>query len=142
MLEQRVWQPVFMTPSHSFDYITLQVLSALEFRYVTDGYGVFSYKTGVLNAVPQLFATPKHFGFGVYTICLHTNNMTELEIQNMLLFMKTHRKQIISFDKAVAMSCSLPYVATTSRLVTSAALKTIRKVRRLLSTLAHSAKTA
>jgi predicted deacetylase len=125
LVQQRVWQPVFMAPSHSFDHITLQVLSDLDFRYLTDGYGLYPYKMGDLTAVPQLFGKPKHLGFGVYTICLHVNEMTQPEIRNILRFMSTHRKQIISFDNAAAMSSPLPCVAMISRIVTFPALMRI-----------------
>jgi predicted deacetylase len=130
LVQQGVWQPVFMAPSHSFDYITLQALSDLEFYYLTDGYGVYPYKIGALTAVPQLFGSPAHFGFGVYTICLHVNNMSEAQIQNMLCFMREQREQFISFDNAVAMGSPLPGVAMASRFVTSAILRIIRNSRR------------
>lgn len=122
LVQQRVWQPVFMAPSHSFDHITLQVLSDLDFRYLTDGYGLYPYKMGALTAVPQLFSKPKHLGFGVYTICIHPNTITQSNIQNMLCFMRAHRKQFISFPDATAISCPLPGVAMISRLVTFPAL--------------------
>jgi predicted deacetylase len=129
LAQQNVWQPVFMAPSHSFDNITLQVLSDLDFRYLTDGYGVYPYKMGALTAVPQLFATPKHLGFGVYTICLHVNSMTQPEIQKMLCFMREHRKQFISFSDATAISSPIPGVAITSRFFTSSPLRIIRNIR-------------
>ena len=130
LTQQCVWQPVFMAPSHSFDYITVQVLSDLDFRYLTDGYGVYPYKIGSLTAVPQLFSTPKHLGFGVYTICLHVNNMTQPGIQNMLSFIRGHRKQFISFFDATAISNPLPGVAITSRFFTSSTLRITRSIRR------------
>ena len=130
LVQQGVWQPVFMAPSHSFDYNTVRVLWDLDFRYLTDGYGVYPYKIGALTAVPQLFASPKHLGFGVYTICIHPNTITQSEIQNILCFMRAHRKQFISFSDATAISCPLPGVAMTSRFFTSSTLPIIRSIRR------------
>jgi len=129
LVQQGVWQPVFMAPAHSFDYITLQVLADLEFRYLTDGYGVYPYKMGGLTAVPQLFASSAHLDFGVYTICLHVNSMTQSQIQNILWFVRTHRNQFISFDSAVGMRSTSFGVSIASRVVTSVALRIIRKAK-------------
>ncbi len=129
LVQQGVWQPVFMASAHSFDYITLQALADLEFRYLTDGYGVYPYKIGGLTAVPQLFASSAHLDFGVYTICLHINDMTQSQIQKILWFVRTHRKQFISFADAVTISSSSPGIAMASRFITAAALRIIRDFR-------------
>jgi predicted deacetylase len=128
--EQNVWQSVFMAPSHSFDENTLQALSMLGFHYLTDGYGIYPYQFGKITAIPQLFASPRNFGFGVYTICLHVNNMSPLQIQNMLSFIRSHHKQFISFEDASLMQCQVPGVAAITRFATSAALKAARTLRR------------
>jgi predicted deacetylase len=128
--EQNVWQPVFMAPSHSFDENTLLALSNLGFHYLTDGYGTYPYQLRKITAVPQLFASSANFGFGVYTICLHVNNMSPLQIQDMLSFIRSHRKQFISFEDAALIQCKVPGVAAINRLVTSTALKIARTLRR------------
>jgi predicted deacetylase len=130
LTSQGVWQPVFMAPSHSFDQITLLALSDLGFRYLTDGYGLYPYRMGKLTAVPQLFASPLNFGFGIYSICLHVNTMTKTQIAHITSFVHAHRKQIISFEEAASIRCCVPWVAPTSRLLTSAALKTVRAIRK------------
>jgi len=99
LVQQGVWQPVFMAPSHSFDEVTRRVIKELKFCSLSDGYGVYANKMGCLTAVPQLIGVPMHFGFGVYTICLHVNEMSQAQILNALLLVKTHRRQIISFEK-------------------------------------------
>lgn len=66
----------FMAPSHSFDHVTLKVIKSAKYA-LTDGYGFWpEIKDGILW-VPQLFASPKHLGWGLYTICLHTDQMSE-----------------------------------------------------------------
>lgn len=129
LIAQGVWQPVFMAPSHSFDENTLQALTNLEFRYLTDGYGVYPYRMNDLTAVPQLFASPLHFGFGVYTICLHVNNMSDFQIFQMVEHVKKNRQNFISFNEAARMISPIPGVAVISRFVTSAALRMIRALR-------------
>ncbi len=127
--EQGVWQPVFMAPSHSFDEATLRALADLDFKYLTDGSGVYPYKFGALTAVPQLFATPLHFGFGVYSICLHVNTLSEPEIDRIVGFVKKNRSRFISFEEAASVKTSVPGVAMAMRFLTSTPLRAMRRLR-------------
>jgi predicted deacetylase len=130
LTEQGVWQPVFMAPSHSFDETTLQALADLKFQYLTDGYGVYPYKFGKLTAVPQLFASPLNFGFGVYSICLHVNTLNEQQIMRIIEFVKKNRSRFISFDEAAAMRNPVPGIAEAMRFLTSSPLRVMRRIRR------------
>jgi predicted deacetylase len=129
LVEQRVWQPVFMAPSHSFDETTLRVLADLDFKYLTDGCGVYPYKLGKLTAVPQLFASPVHFGFGVYSICLHVNTLTEPQIDRVIAFVRKNRTRFISFDDAVNVRNEVPGVALAMRVLTSTPLRAMRRIK-------------
>jgi predicted deacetylase len=129
MNEQGVWQPVFMAPSHSFDANTLRALAALDFQYLTDGWGVYPYALGGLTAVPQLFAKPLHFGFGVYSICLHVNTLTDAEVQGVLEFVRAHRSQFVSFDEAARTSHSFGAAAAAMRLLTASSVHFLRRLR-------------
>ena len=103
LMEQGVWQPYFMAPSHSFDHNTLRALKSLNFTAITDGYGVYPYELEGIVAVPQLFATPRHFGFGLYTLCLHVNTMSTRQIDTTLGFMRANAARFISFPEALVM---------------------------------------
>ncbi len=46
--------------------------------------------------IPQLFASPFHLGFGVYTICLHTDSMGENDFERIEKHLKKNHKQYIS----------------------------------------------
>ena len=129
MIEQGVWQPVFMAPSHSFDDMTLRALADLDFKYLTDGCGVYPYKLGDLTAVPQLFASPVHFGFGVYSICLHVNTLNDAQIDKIIAFVQKNRARFISFDEAVSIKTSVPGVALAMRFLTSTPLRAMRRIR-------------
>lgn len=129
LMAQGVWQPVFMAPSHSFDEGTLRALAALNFEYLTDGCGVYPYQFGELTAVPQLFATPLHFGFGVYSICLHVNTLSEPEIQKIIEFVRRNRAQFISFKEAADVKPPVPGVAMAMRFLTSTPLRAMRRLR-------------
>ncbi|RZI81232.1 MAG: DUF2334 domain-containing protein [Rubrivivax sp.] len=127
--DEGVWQPCFMAPSHSFDLNTLRALRELGFEAVTDGYGLYPYEVEGLTLVPQLFSTPIHIGFGVYTVCLHVNSMSDDRIAATLRFMARHTGRLISFD-AARHTPAPRLLGTAARAASSAALRTLRSARR------------
>jgi predicted deacetylase len=129
MVREGVWRPVFMAPGHSLDEFTLDGLTELQFEYITDGYGIFPYQIGGLTAVPQLFSVPTNFGFGVYTICLHVNRMSESQMARMVGFVRANRKDFISFEKAAQLQCPIPGASTVVRAASSLVLRSLRGMR-------------
>jgi len=129
LLREGVWHAVFMAPSHSFDANTLKALKALDFSAITDGYGFYAYDLHGLVALPQLLARPLGLGFGVETICLHANTMSEDAIQRMVDFIKAHHTAIIGFGEAIAIEAPSDMVERTSRGLSQAALRAYRLVR-------------
>lgn len=97
LMENNLWQDTFMAPGHSFDIYTLKALEELEFKYITDGYGLYPYKFNGLTLVPSLFSKPIGFGFGVYTICLHVNSMSDFEVAKILKFINLNHEKFIDF---------------------------------------------
>ncbi|MEO6959748.1 MAG: DUF2334 domain-containing protein [Burkholderiaceae bacterium] len=126
-----VWQPVFMAPAHSFDRFTISALTDLGFKSLTDGYGVYPYMIENIRALPQLFSAPIHFGFGVYTFCMHVNAMTMEQINHIDSFLRKNHRRFISFDEALAMkSCAV--VSRTARYFSKVGLCTARGLRKKL----------
>lgn len=124
-----VWQPYFMAPSHSFDRNTLRALHELGFEAVTDGYGLYPYEIEGVTLVPQLFSTPLHLGFGVYTLCLHVNSMSEASVASTLDFMVEKLDRLIGFEEARRIRA--PHlIAPMARAISSSALRSLRTVRR------------
>lgn len=72
-----IYTDVWMSPCHTFDETTLDVLSALGFKSVTDGIAMYPFKFRGLIFVPQQLWKPRRLPFGVYTICLHINDVDE-----------------------------------------------------------------
>jgi predicted deacetylase len=64
---------IFMAPSNSFDRTTLRALRDSGFRAVTDGIALFPFERDGLVFVPQQIWRPLRAPFGVWTICLHSN---------------------------------------------------------------------
>ena len=61
--------------------------------------------------MPQLFASPLNFGFGVYSICLHVNTLNEAEVERIVGFVKKNRSRFISFEDATSIRNPVPGVA-------------------------------
>lgn len=131
LVAEKVWQPVFMAPAHSFDKNTLSALDKLDFLYITDGYGIYSYDMGNLKVLPSLFSSPKHLGLGVYTICLHTNSMSDAQINMFIKFIKDNKKNIISFNEGLKIQ-PLPIIDLPIRILTTMGLRTLRMIKRKL----------
>jgi len=91
----------FMAPAHSFDKITIECLKENGINVVTDGYSLYPYyKYGILF-VPQLLAKPRKMPFGIYTWCLHTNTMSDKNIEEIYEFVNKNKDDIISFPEAI-----------------------------------------
>ena len=96
ILEKKGLSPtLFMAPSHSFDQTTLTLVK--EYGYaITDGFGLWpKIKKGLLF-IPQLFASPFHLGFGVYTICLHSDVMKDKDFKRLEEHLRKNHKHYIS----------------------------------------------
>ena len=96
-----LWEPVFMAPCHSFDENTLRALNKLGFKSISDGYGFFPYKKKGIDLVPQISSRPFNIGFGLSTICIHTNNLNKKNIKNFLEFISTNRSRIINYEEYI-----------------------------------------
>lgn len=135
LVKEQVWQPYFMAPAHSFDTNTLKALSDLKFQAITDGYGFYPYIEENIILVPQLFSKPINFGFGISTICLHINQMTDKEIENILAFIKNNRQYFINFEEALELVPKTLIdkgIDITTRKVISNVLPLIRNIKRKL----------
>ena len=99
--DQKVWQPYFMAPAHSFDNNTLDVLQNLGFIAITDGYGIYPYSYRNIIMVPQLISKPINIGFGFQTLCIHINKMTTNDINNLFLFITNNKEKFVSFEDVI-----------------------------------------
>ncbi len=104
LMEKELWEPVFMAPGHSFDQQTLIALKKCNFKYITDGFGFFPWQEDELIFVPQIFSSFINFGFGIYTVCLHLNELSEEQIKLIVEKVKRNRKNFISFQEAITYS--------------------------------------
>lgn len=75
---------IWVAPSHSFDQTTIDVLrKKTDIRIISDGISFFPFIKDGMTFLPQQLWKPFKFPFGIWTICLHPNNMNYLEINNL-----------------------------------------------------------
>jgi predicted deacetylase len=94
---------VFVAPAHSFDLNTLIALKEIGINIVSDGYRLFPYNYQDLVFVPQLFSKPRKLPFGVFTFCVHLNNITEDRFTQLIDFIEKNKKDFINIDEALQM---------------------------------------
>lgn len=90
----------FFAPNHSFDFTTLRALRAAGFTAVSDGCALRPYQDRGLVFVPQQLWQPRWMPTGVFTICLHSNEITPAHIRAIRRFLRTPAR-ISSFSHEV-----------------------------------------
>tara|TARA_S200000501_G_scaffold375714_1_gene428474 strand:+ start:1821 stop:2582 length:762 start_codon:yes stop_codon:yes gene_type:complete len=131
--DHNCWQPVFMAPSHSFDLNTLISLNKLGFTSITDGYGLYPYKKSGITLVPQLSSRPFNLGFGLATICIHSNYLNNEKVKRFLNFVSTNRSRIISYKEYQDIKVPPRFICKALELIsyeTIYGLRVLRKVNR------------
>ncbi len=75
MRKHGIETPFFFAPNHAFDRLTLRALRGTGFTAVSDGVSLYPYRSAGLTFVPQQMWNPQKMATGVFTICLHTNDI-------------------------------------------------------------------
>lgn len=76
-IEPKVW----VAPAHSFDYLTLEAISEeTNIKLVSDGISMFQYFNSGFYFIPQQLWSIKKKTFGLWTVCLHPDTMSDEEI--------------------------------------------------------------
>lgn len=90
---------IFMAPGHTFDDNTVKALKTAGFTRITDGIGIYPYKIHDVILVPQQMAIPRSIPFGgIYTICVHTDNINQNFFDKMEAFLRKNTSKIIPFN--------------------------------------------
>lgn len=91
----------FFAPSHTFDENTLKALKQeSHIRIVSDTIGRFPYRSGDFFFLPQISGHCVEIPLsGIYTFCIHPNNMDEDGFSRLEKFINEHATLFISFDQ-------------------------------------------
>lgn len=95
---------VWIAPGHAFDSNTLEALKrATPIRLVSDGIACHPFIEDGLTFIPQQLWWPKWRPFGIWTICLHPETMTEADIGSLeaTLSQDRFRDRLIAMDEAL-----------------------------------------
>ena len=82
---------VFVAPRHSFDRNTVEALKRNDFKFISDGIGLYPFKKWGLVWLPQILWRPRKWLFGLITVAFHPNTMNHNEIENLRKFIETKR---------------------------------------------------
>tara|TARA_B110000238_G_C16029002_1_gene396556 strand:- start:142 stop:873 length:732 start_codon:yes stop_codon:yes gene_type:complete len=132
LVSEGIWHPLFMAPAHSFDRNTLSALSALDFTSITDGFGFFPYKVDGIILVPQMSSIPINLGFGLSTICLHTNTMSVKQLSLIVKFIKNNVENFLDIKDVVEGGADTSLLAAGVRMISATGVSSVRKVRRAI----------
>lgn len=113
MQELNIDTDIFMAPAHSFDGNTLTALYEVGIRSITDGFGSFPYRRRVKYHDPGDSGTKSGFidfypiavkrsdcisdKTGYTTMVLHTNTMTDEDIESFDRMIRDHRDHFIDY---------------------------------------------
>lgn len=91
---------IWVAPAHSFDAITLQVLSEHNFKIVSDGLFLSPYRdTNGLLWIPQQLWRFRQTPFGIWTICYHHNTWRTPDLEKFEKNIMKFKNKITSVDK-------------------------------------------
>lgn len=92
----RTW----IAPAHCFDRVTLEALrQATDICIISDGIATQVYYESGFYWVPQQFSTFKKMPFGLWTICLHPNEMDSRAVTEFEKNVELFSSQIIGFSE-------------------------------------------
>jgi predicted deacetylase len=85
---------IWVAPSHTFDKNTLQVLKEeTNIKIISDGVAFYPYNKYGFFWIPQQLWWYKEEKNGVWTICLHPNNMNYKQIESLEKFIKNNEEK-------------------------------------------------
>ena len=99
--QNNILPKIWVAPSHTFDKNTLKVLKEeTDIKIISDGVAFYPYTEYGFFWIPQQlwwFIDKKK---GIWTICLHPNNMTNKQIKNLENIIKDNREKFnINIDE-------------------------------------------
>ena len=96
LTEKGLRPDVFFAPSHTFDENTLQALDLeSDIRIISDTVANDTYYLKGFTFIPQQSGRVRKLPFKVTTICLHPNNMSDAELDEVRAFFRAHRGEFL-----------------------------------------------
>lgn len=94
----------WVAPSHSFDWVTVSALAALDIHVISDGLALAPYRDSHGSIwVPQQFANMRPMPRGIWTFCYHYCDLVPDELSIFRKRIKQLRSRMITFPEAASM---------------------------------------
>lgn len=105
---QGIAPQAWVAPAHGSDRFTLEALKAeSQIRMISDGFSRRAVRRGGFVWIPQQLWHPRQMGSGLWTICLHPNEMDKDAIHHLESFINGRQGSFP--DPRVAASRAVPY---------------------------------
>ena len=102
IMEAQIINPeVFIAPRHSFDKNTVKALKINGFNYISDGISLYPFKKWGLVWLLQILWRPRKGLFGMLTVALHPNTMTDKDFSDLEEFIGKNIKKIGNFRELI-----------------------------------------
>ena len=89
---------LWIAPAHSFDEVTVRVLSDLGIEVISDGFFKRPVKYMNMIWIPQQLWKFRHFRSGIWTVCYHVNGMKKEELERICSDLNQYKERIVSLD--------------------------------------------
>jgi predicted deacetylase len=99
--EHQIKVETWIAPAHSFDANTIKALMALNIKVISDGFYFRPVNRNGIIWIPQQLWRTKHMSFGLWTVCKHHNNYSDVDIRAFEHEIEQYESRIISFDQAI-----------------------------------------
>ena len=95
-ISARIW----VAPSHTFDQNTLKALKMeSEIEFISDGISFRPFQKYNFKWIPQTIWRARKMPFGLWTICIHPNEMTSMEFHKLEGFIQKNAKDFVSINE-------------------------------------------
>ncbi len=100
---QGIRADAWVAPAHSFDETTLRVLARYGVRHISDGYALRPYRDGEGRVwAPQQMGRFIDMPGGLWTVCMHFNEWTPVDIELFKANLSRFRSRITTFHDAMS----------------------------------------
>lgn len=98
--ENGIRTDIFMPPGHSYDKNTLNAMRRAGFRYLTDGKSFMPYELCGITCIPATSSRKLYIWNGILTVCVHSNNYTDKDFNELKALLEHNRDKVIDFYQA------------------------------------------
>ena len=97
---EKIKTKIWVAPSHTFDQNTLKAIKLkTDIAIVCDGISLSPFRRFGFKWLPQTIWHFRKMPFGLWTACIHPNEMTDREFDELEKFIQINAKHFVDIDK-------------------------------------------